>query len=169
MLDRLILMLMSQMRDFFTSKFLLLRARKKQSLVELVLSYCYDLEDVEAAYSEDRTEVVFRIGAYVYIGKNGQPATLTLSDAFHIPAEYGGFADDLLNERSEWPDGVEYVDRQKKDMEVDIRVAVNLDYKKTPKDYLCGYIDYLHELQTDLHRRYNLYRAAHPAPVASPC
>lgn len=97
----------------------------------------------------------------------GSPQSLTLIDAFHVPYSYKNFVVDLFNNKNAWPEGVEYFCSQKNDLILTIRVYVDLDYKNSPKDYLRGYIDYLHELQRKLSTEFTSYRMTHQ-PIEVP-
>lgn len=150
------------------SRWHLHKAVKGASIVELIISMCYDEEDTRWQYTRDKSEIICEIGSGTYQAQMGTQQTLTLADAFHVPFRYKGFVYTLLDNQNEWPTGVEYFCHQGKDFQISIRVRVNLNYSDCPKDYLRGYMNYLHELQTEIHKQYNQYRQENPIQEETP-
>lgn len=140
-------------------------AKKTNNIVELLISMCYDEEETKWQYTSDKTEIICEIGSGVYHSRNDNPAPLTLTDAFHIPLGYGRFAKQIVDNQKEWPQGVVFHIAKGPDYKIAITVHTTLDYKDDPKGYLRGYMDYLHDLQLEIHKAYNSFRQTHSEEI----
>ncbi len=149
------------LKVWMKSRYHLHQAKKRQSVVELLISMCYDEEESRWQYTKEKSEIVCEISTGTYHALNTYPATLTLIDGFHIPTEYQEFVDTIFANDNLWPQGVEFSADQDGAFRISISVLVDLDYKDDPKGYMRGYMNYLHELQTSLHKHYNQYRETH--------
>lgn len=137
------------------------KAKKSYNIVELLISMCYDEEESKWQYTKDKSEIICEIGSGTYHGISETPAPLTLCDAFHIPLGYGQFVQQIIDNEKSWPQGVNFHIAKGPDYKIAITVYTALDYKNDPKGYLRGYMDYLHDLQLEIHKAYNTFRQTH--------
>lgn len=158
--------MLHNLRMWSLSKWHLIKACRNESIVELLISMCYDEEETSWKHTKDKKDIMCNLGSGTYHGKMSNPQSLTLIDAFHIPLSYAPYADEILSNRATWPSGVEYLFNSyrcnNEDIQLSIKVFIDLNYKDSPKDYLRGYMNYIHELQTEIHKAYNQYRKDHP-------
>ena len=157
-----LIVLVRKFRLWVLSQRHLYLARKKNSLVELLISMHYDEEESRCQYPQQKNEIFCEFYQGVFHGIMENPQSLTLIEAFHIPIHHQEFLDQWFSDKSGWPTGVEYYISRGKDWQLSIKVYVDLDYKDSPKDYVRGYMNYLRELQTEFHKKYNTYKSAHP-------
>ena len=137
-------------------------AKKRSSIVNLLISMCYDEEETRWQLSPDGFEIICELNRGTYRGLMTEPQSLTLIEAFHVPLEHFDFVKELFSNKETWPVGVEYYFQEGKDLIISIRVYIDLNYKDSPKDYLRGYMEYLSALQIDLHKNYNSFKEKHP-------
>lgn len=158
--------MLHNLRMWSLSQWHLFKACRNESIVDLLISMCYDEEETSWNHTKDKKDIICSIGSGTYHGQMGNPQSLTLIEAFHIPLLYAQFADEIISDRATWPSGVEYSVNSyrcnNEDIQLTIKVFIDLDYKDSPKDYLRGYMNYIHELQTEIHKAYNQYRKDHP-------
>lgn len=157
-----IVVLVRKLRLWLLSQRHLYLAKRKNSIVELLISMHYDEEESKCQYPEHKKEILCEFFQGVFHGIMENPPSLTLIDAFHIPIHHQEFIDQWFADKNNWPTGVEYDVCRGKDWQLSIKVYMDLNYKDSPKDYVRGYMNYLLELQTEFHKKYNTYKAAHP-------
>lgn len=136
------------------------KAKKSNNIVELLISMCYE-EESKWQHTKDKTEIICEIGSETYHSISETPAPLTLSDAFHIPLRYRQFVQQIIDNEESWPQGVNFHITKGSDYKIAITTYTALDYKSDPKGYLRGYMDYLHDLQLEIHKAYNKFRQTH--------
>ncbi len=160
--------LLHNLKMWSKSRWHLHKAKKTNNIVELLISMCYDEEETKWQYTKDKTEIICEIGSGTYHSKREIPAPLTLTDAFHIPLGYSNFVKQLIDDQKNWPQGVFYHFAKGPDYKLAITVNTALDYTDDPKGYLRGYMEYLHDLQLEIHKAYNAFRQTHSEGIETP-
>ena len=137
--------MLHNLRMWSMSQWHLIKSRRKCSIVELLISMCYDEEETCWQYTKDRRDIICDLGSGKYHGHMDTPQSITLIDAFHIPMCYASYADEILMNKESWPVGVEYSCNSYccngQDIQISIKVYIELNYKESPKDYLRGYMN----------------------------
>ena len=136
------------------------KASKQKSLAELLISLCYEEEEV-IHYTKDSGQhtIVCELSTNTYRGISDPAQLFELLNALVVCDEDTDFISHVMSDSASWPTGIEYFIDEQNTSRLSIRAYIDIDYTNAPADQLRGYISYLRELQMDLLKNYNRFRA----------